>query len=407
MGTMTSVDSAEGEWRPKSETEREQVRNQLKKLLACPSFAAGQRYPNLLRFVVEQTLAGQEDALKERLLGIEVFHRAPDYDTNQDPVVRQSAAEVRKRIALYYQQPEHHHELVIGLHPGSYVPFFRPAQSSPASPDSASAEKAVEAISIPVSVPRRRWPLVAASLVACAVAVRLGLYFFLRPSVIDQFWSPVLGSPALVTICVGSPDAVNPSPQTVTDPTNVQEDLLRSGRLSIASVVPLIHMGGVLEDHHKNFRLALATQASFPGLREGPVILVGALDNAWTMRLTQSLRYGFAMNIDSMSIVDHKNPSARNWVVSLKQPPSSQAEDFAVIARYHDTTLDQPVVLAAGLSRQGTEAAGELLSNSAFIRTLFQNAPRDWKTVNLEAVVQTQVIDGHPGSSRILAVEYW
>jgi hypothetical protein len=108
-----------------------------------------------------------------------------------------------------------------------------------------------------------------------------------------------------------------------------------------------------------------------------------------------------------MYIVDHKNPSVQNWSVSLRQPSSSLAGDFAVIARYHDTTLDQPVVLAAGLSSQGTEAAGEILSNPSFLKALFQNAPRDRKTVNVEAVVQTQVIEGHPGPSRMLAVEYW
>jgi hypothetical protein len=402
---MSSLESAEGEWRPGSEAEKQQVRDQLKKLLASPHFLISRRYPNLLRFVVEQTLEGQEDTLKERLLGIEVFHRSPDYDTNQDPVVRLSAAEVRKRIALYYQHPDHQNELLIGLNPGSYIPYFRPAQSPPVSPG--PAEKAVETVSIPASVPRWRWPLVAAGLAAGAVAVGLGLYFFLRPSVIDQFWSPVLGSPASVSMCVGSPDMVNPPPQTGSTPATLFEDLQHSGRLGTANVATLIHMGGVLEDRHKAFRLVLASQASFPQLREGPVILVGALDNTWTMRLTKPLRYGFTMDNDFMYIVDHKNPSARSWVVSLKQLPSSQTEDFAVIARYHDTTLDQPVVLAAGLSRQGTEAAGELLANSTFLKTLFQNAPRDWTKINLEAVVQTQVIDGHPGPSRILAVEYW
>jgi hypothetical protein len=407
MGTMSSLESAEGEWRPGSEAEKQQVRDQLKKLLASSHFLSSQRYPNLLRFVVEQTLEGQEGALKERLLGIEVFHRSPDYDTNQDPVVRLSAAEVRKRIALYYQHPGHQNELVIGLNPGSYIPYFRPPQLAPDSPVPVRAETAADTVPIPAAASRRRWLLISSILAACAVAVSFGLYFLLRPSVIDQFWSPVLASPASVSMCVGSPDAVNPTPQTGSTPATLFEDLQHSGRLGTANVATLIHLGGVLEDRHKAFRLVLASQGSFPQLREGPVILVGALDNTWTMRLTQPLRYGFAMDSDSMYIVDHKNPSARGWVVSLKQPPSSQTEDFAVIARYQDTTLDQPVVLAAGLSRQGTEAAGELLSNPTFIGTLFKNAPRDWTKVNIEAVVQTQVIDGHPGPSRILAVEYW
>ena len=55
--------------------------------------------PGLLRYVVEQTLSGNEENLKERTLGVEVFRRSPDYDTNLDPVVRLSAGEVRKRLA--------------------------------------------------------------------------------------------------------------------------------------------------------------------------------------------------------------------------------------------------------------------------------------------------------------------
>jgi hypothetical protein len=244
-------------------------------------------------------------------------------------------------------------------------------------------------------------------LAAGAAAVSLGLYFLFRPSVTDQFWAPFFRFPARVTMCVGSPDLADQQPQSGATPATVIEELQHSGHLGTANVATLIHLGGVLENRHKAFRLMLASQANFPQLREGPVILVGALDNPWTMRLTGHLRYGFLSGDDITAIVDHKNPSARNWVVSFKQPPASQTEDFAIIARYHDTTLDQPVVLAAGLSRQGTEAAGELLSDTGFLNALFQNAPRDWSKVNMEAVVQTQVIQGHPGPSRILAVEYW
>jgi hypothetical protein len=44
-------------------------------------------------------LDGQIEPLKERTLGVEVFGRRADYDTNQDPMVRASAAEIRKPIA--------------------------------------------------------------------------------------------------------------------------------------------------------------------------------------------------------------------------------------------------------------------------------------------------------------------
>jgi len=403
---MSSVDSADGGWQPTSEADRQQVRDQLTRILASAHFLSSRRYPNLLRFVVEKTLEGQDDSLKERLLGIEVFHRAPDYDTNQDPVVRLSAAEVRKRIALYYQHPAHQNELLIGLNPGSYIPTFRPpqvvsAESAPAIPEPAAVNETKAAY----SSERLRTPVLVA--LTSVAAIALGVWLYSRPSPIEQFWAPVLNSPSRVTLCVGSPDAVNAAHQNAPTPSTVLDDLSHSGRLGTANVAALIHMGGILESRHKVFRLELASQTSFPELHEGPVLLVGALDNAWTMRLTQSLRYGFAMNSEAMYIADRKNPSTRNWSVSLKQAPASQVEDFAIVARYSDSTLDQPVVLVAGLSREGTEAAGELVSNPGFLKTLFARSPRNPKNVNLEAVLQIQVIDGHPGPAHIVAVEYW
>ena len=75
-------------------TERQQqILLQLERLLSDPLFRNSKRYPDLLRYVVEQTLQGQADTLKERTLGMAVFHRKPDYDSNADPVVR-----VRQRV---------------------------------------------------------------------------------------------------------------------------------------------------------------------------------------------------------------------------------------------------------------------------------------------------------------------
>src|ERR1019366_8610359 len=70
------------------------------------------------------TLAGDTSSLKERTLGIEVFGRAPDYDTSQDPIVRSGAAEIRKKLAQYYQEPGHGSEVRIELLSGSYIAEF-------------------------------------------------------------------------------------------------------------------------------------------------------------------------------------------------------------------------------------------------------------------------------------------
>ena len=117
---------------PKPKLDAPQIQAQLERILANPLFKNSKRYPNLLRYVVEQTLDGHPGELKERTLGIEVFGRDPDYDTNLDPVVRTTAAEIRKRLAQYYQEPNHETELRIDLPLGSYAARFQAPLEKPA-----------------------------------------------------------------------------------------------------------------------------------------------------------------------------------------------------------------------------------------------------------------------------------
>jgi hypothetical protein len=77
---ISSSDEPKSDWRPQSESEKQLVLSQMERLLRDPHFRSSKRYPTLLRYVVEQTLAGNEDSLKERTLGVEVFRRTPDYD---------------------------------------------------------------------------------------------------------------------------------------------------------------------------------------------------------------------------------------------------------------------------------------------------------------------------------------
>ena len=107
------------------------VLEQLDRMLKSRHFRNSRRYPAFLDHIVRHTLAGDLDSLKERILGIEVFKRASDYDTAADPVVRISAGEVRKRIALYYHDEGTEQELRIELPAGSYIPVFSASPSAP------------------------------------------------------------------------------------------------------------------------------------------------------------------------------------------------------------------------------------------------------------------------------------
>jgi hypothetical protein len=430
------------------------IREQLERLRVHPLFANSKRYPALLAYVVEQTLLGNASDLKERSIGIEVFGRAPTYDANADPVVRITAGEVRKRLSQYYYDVSHDGEPVIELPIGSYVPVFRTAESrltdarfadvrtdaqrgSDSRPDDQvpadladlGPESALPPapIALPVEAPtapspwRIRW-LVAALFVVLSGALGIGIGMRYHtapppppPTNIDRFWEPVISSANPATFCLGEPaknldtDSINDyqAPVSKPEPEKLYVRLHYSGNLALADVVTLTRTAAALEIRHKTFRVVPASEAAFAQLREGPIVLIGAFDNIWTLRVTQKLRFGFESKNGVASLVDRKSPQATSWATAWDLPYEKLSRDYAIVARIYDSTTGQPVIIAAGISEEGTEAAGEILYNPVYLDSLLAKAPPDWDKKNMEAVIETQVIQGHSGPPNVLAVETW
>src|SRR5271168_3747648 len=100
------------------------VRSALQRILQSQGFRSSRRSRDFLRYVVERTLDGQSESLKERSIGIDVFGRSATYDPSDDATVRVKAGEVRKRLAHYYATEGQHEEIRIELPAGTYVPEF-------------------------------------------------------------------------------------------------------------------------------------------------------------------------------------------------------------------------------------------------------------------------------------------
>jgi TolB-like protein/Tfp pilus assembly protein PilF len=117
--------------RPVSMVEPEMVRAHLERILASASFATAKSAPRFLRYVVEETLAGRGDQIKEYVLGITVFDRGDAYDPRADAVVRVEATRLRNRLRDYYQSVGYTDPVSIELPKGSYVPVFQSLQAGP------------------------------------------------------------------------------------------------------------------------------------------------------------------------------------------------------------------------------------------------------------------------------------
>jgi TolB-like protein len=102
------------------------VREQLDRLLSSSQLAQSERLKRLLRFLVEETLAGRGYLLKESRLGLQVFDRPPQYyDPAADPIVRVQAGRLRARLRSYYESHGSKDPVLIDVPTGGYVPSFR------------------------------------------------------------------------------------------------------------------------------------------------------------------------------------------------------------------------------------------------------------------------------------------
>jgi hypothetical protein len=440
----------------------EEILNQLERVVSSVHFRNSKRYPALLRYLVEESLLGRMDCLKERTLGIEVFGRPADYDTNADPVVRITAGEVRKRIAQYYQAPDHEHELRLELPLGSYVPHFLPPHEAKQSTTPLFADSVVEmkvaspvAPVIPESGQQRAFSSTAAIeshetavgvkatprrdisaarerllrsrrvqavlaiglagiLVLCALLATNLLSAHRLDTGLNFFWGPFFQSkePAMIVLGVHSFDIhgndVSPISfaQLPQGEQSALSSMIRSNMVPVSDVVSYSELVSLLTREAVPFRTQSAAETSIEEFRRGPIVLIGGFDNMWTMRLTSSLRFQFRADNESLhEISDSQHPGTR-WLFDSAQSALSNSRDYAIVARFFDPGLEQHVLIVAGIGKSGTEAAAQFVTDKRAMQTWVESVPPE-KFDNVEIVLATDVIEGKHGPAHVVASYRW
>ncbi len=404
-----AVGSAPPKW---GQCSPDEIRAQLERVLNSPLFQSSRRCQSLLRHVTERTLAGDTAALKERTVGIDVFGRPPDYDTNADPVVRGTAGEVRKKLARYYQDPPHQGEPRIDLRPGSYIPEFHSA----------------EVVAKPELRPwQPRIALVSTAAVAVLIASAI-LVAHWQLSDVDRFWRPMLDAPGGVVFCLGQSRAYNfrsdaRQKQIETMIESMTPAALESSRemvplselvpmwdryIALGDAICLLRLTSLFERHGKPYRIRGEASTTFSDLRERPSILIGAFDNEWTLRLVGAMRYTFYKDFQGLEVVrDRQHPENTDWKLVNSWPNWDISNDYAIVSRVLDVNSGRMVVVAAGITQFGTQGAGEFLSDPRSFSEVAPSLPRDWPRRNLQIVLRVPVVHGASGHPVVLATHVW
>lgn len=398
------------------------VREHLHEILASEAFRGSKRSSDFLHFVVEKTLAGQAEDLKERTIGVQVYGRPEDYDTADDPVVRVRANEVRKRLAQYYMQSGNRPFPVrIELPAGHYVPQFHFDVAGTGERETA-----------PAAAASRKWRPAAVLAVAALAATALWLTSRpdARPGILEQFWGPALRGPEAVLICLAHPVVYMLSPEVHREyldklagagrePTGPYIVQLDRGVLPARDVIPVpdqyVGVGdaysaalltGLFTRLGKASRLRIGSDTSFSDLRNYPAVLLGANSNRWTMTLTQELPFVFRRGFGAFYIQETAAPQ-RVWKLTALRPDGKTPEDFALVSRLVESHSGRMVVAGGGITQYGTQAVGEFLTSPKYLSQLLASAPPHWEKRNLQCVVHTRITDNTPGPPRVVAVRFW
>ncbi len=409
---------------PEREQDREAIRVQLGRLLASPLFARSKGCSNLLAHIVSRTLDGDAERLKERTLGVEVFGRAPDYDTASDHVVRSTASEVRKRLAQYYTEPGRSGETRIDVPNGSYVPRFGRSVDSAAAPSQDPGNGATALMSATdreLERPGTRRSrtrtlailIVAAAVVLFSAAAIWGRLAHSDERTLNRFWRPVLQSQQPVLLCIGdwneSGQPVLPgSPRTADEDTRPSGAFSKVEKVFFNDAVTLAKIAGWLQENGRQYRILPHSRVAFADLQTRPVVLIGLLNNSWTASLGSRLRFTVerGSSSDILILRDKKNPARNDWSVDMSTPYNQPTKDYALIVRELDPQTGQTVVTVGGITHLGTIAASDFLTSPDQMRKMDAYG-RDWERKNVAIVLSTEVIKGSPGSAKIVATDFW
>jgi len=396
--------------------DKKEVLQQLERLLNSSHFRGSRRSSAFFQYVVQKSIDGPADRLKERTIGIEVFHREPSFDTAADCIVRVVASEVRKRLAQFYQEPGHNRELYIDLPPGSYVPHFHPPQAAvPTLQSVASPPPSIVANPTDVPAPSfglRHLAVLLSSIAAVALLSYIGFRYWSGRASQSDLLAPFVSSPQPVTICVAAPEltANQPGAESPDAQVALGHPPKNNTLIPFADTMALSRVQAILFAHQQDSDVLLADSATFDALRFGPSIMIGALDNPWTMRLAQGADHRFyfkGTDANWGEIVDRESKSGQHWFVDFKLPYSDRTQDYAIVSVTDDGTLGRPLLVLAGIGPNGTMAAGEFLIHPGSLDSLRKMAPAGWSGKNFEVVLGTPVISGVSGPPKILATHFW
>jgi hypothetical protein len=435
-----------------TESDLKAFQQHLEEVLCGESFRGSHRSGQFLRYVVDRSVGGHCDELKERLIGVELFGRSPSYDTGEDAIVRVTASDVRRRLLQHYGTYGTASEFRIRLPLGSYIPEIArevplkveeseielPGEAPidflapyPAPMEEEETSLLVDREKVPGLLEARRFWTRWKVLLCCLSIAVCGIFAVWLTVRTDSLWGALFGfqlSTKLITSDPNIAEVQSLTGQTVNlsdyanqryvpDPEKVPPQLMNLSteilRRDQAAAVDTGIAVNIAEwrDQAKAGRLTIQSARALRFsdlLKDGNFILLGSpRSNPWALFYSDHLDFRFVFDQTSgQEIVENLHPGNGE---SSKYVPTAMGfatgQSFAVASYLRNPDHLGHVLLIAGANAEGTEAVNDLMTDSTALSAVMSRCglPRRAPIPNFQLLLRLSTMAGSPGHSEVIA----
>lgn len=403
----------------------------VERIASSLAFQKSTRLRELLLHIVERALHGHLQELTEQLIGHAVLGKAVDYAPVEDSSVRVHIRQLRLKLHEYFDGEGRSEPLVVEIPKGTYVPVFRPMQSSLAAPHGEAAPL----------LPARRNPLgVAVPWMLCAILAVACLMLWLRSgsvagTTVLPSWplSFVFDGKSRTQIVVadsnygmlriiskkaGSLEAYlkpdfqsnfmpqSPGPHLGRITSYIASSMLTS-YADVAIVGSLMSLVGGPQDR---VSVRSARDLRLRDLDQGNYVFIGSPgSNPWVALFESQLNFQESEGVVGEDMKYFRNKQPRSGEQPRYQGlrfTGTAGEDYCTIALLPNERRNGSVLILQGLQQEGTEAAGLFLTDASNRLRLAQalglkSAPKE--PVYFEALLRISAVAGAPKAPTIVA----
>lgn len=404
--------------------DRSLVEEQLQRLVASPGLQHAESLCLLLRYLVEHAAANPNEHIKEYQIAVDVFGRAESFDPRLDSTVRVQTSRLRNKLIEYYATLGANDPLMIEIPRGSYAPLFS-ARAPVVSPGNAPVAAPL-AESAPSAGSKRVRSWSAGVLLGLVVGAAAGTLFSFRPfatratdaprdrTELGTFWNSVLKSPEPPLIVfsnarfVGRPETglryFNPK----TDSRDHIEDLYTG----VGEVLAIGELSGVFRELNRQMVVKRSGLLTWDDTRNRDLIFVGSPNENLSLRdlpLSQEfvfrpMKEGEPRPGDLAIVNEHPRAGEPGLFFATASVPLS--EDYALVSLQPGLQPGQNVLLLAGTTTMGTQAAAEFVSQNANLAQIRKGLgiQSSRALIPFAAVLHTRVAQGVPVETAIAAI---